>query len=108
MPTPNKLYAVLSVKLIIIIIILIIIMSDSQVSVNITHRAPGIQPPLYIAGSFSNPQWVPEPMEYTTDKDGVYTFTKTVRVKPNSSYQYKYRVGETDWWILNEDAPIGM
>lgn len=44
-------------------------------------------------------------MEFTHGEDGVYTFTKTFEVEPNSKIAYKYRVGEGDWWVLNEDAP---
>lgn len=80
-------------------------MSDNKVPVTITNRAPGIQPPVYVAGNYSNPEWVPEPMEYTVSEDGVYTFTKTLQVEPESKIVYKFRVGEGDWWLLNEDAP---
>lgn len=82
-------------------------MGDSKVSVTITNRAPGIQPPLYVAGSFSDPSWVPEPMEHTEGEDGVYTFTKNIQVEPHSKIQYKFRAGE-DHWFLNEGAPSGM
>lgn len=83
-------------------------MSDSKVTITISNRAPGIQPPVYVAGSYSNPEWVPEPMEYTTSDEGVHTFTKTLQVEPESKIVYKFRVGEGDWWLLNEDAPTGM
>lgn len=82
-------------------------MSDTKVTITITNRAPGIQPPVYVAGSFSKPEWVPEPMEYTTGEDGVHTFTKTLQVEPESKIVYKFRAGEGDWWLLNEDAPTG-
>lgn len=83
-------------------------MSDSKVSITITNRAPGLRPPVYVAGNFSKPEWMPEPMEYTTSDDDVYTFTKTLRVEPESQIVYKFRVGEGDWWLLNEDAPTGL
>lgn len=83
-------------------------MSDSKVSVTISHRAPGIHPPLYVAGTFSNPEWVPFPMEYTSNEDGIHTFTKTFEAEPKSKIAYKYRVGEGDWWIVDETAPTGL
>lgn len=83
-------------------------MSDSKVTVTITNRAPGLQPPVYVAGSFSDPEWVPQLMEYTTGEDGVHTFTKALQVEPESQIVYKFRVGEGDWWLLNENAPTGM
>ncbi|PSR94271.1 hypothetical protein BD289DRAFT_480716 [Coniella lustricola] len=79
-------------------------MEDSKVDIIISHRAPGIHPPLYVAGSFSDPQWVPQQMDYTTGEDGINIFTKTVRLQPQQKYQYKFRVGESDWWILDETA----
>lgn len=36
-----------------------------------------------------------------------YDFHKEVEVEAGKEYQYKLRVGEGDWWILNEDAPTG-
>lgn len=83
-------------------------MADSKVSVTITRKANGVQPPLFVAGTFSNPQWVPQPMDYVTDDDGEPAFSRTFEVEPDSKIQYKFRVGEGDWWVLNDDAPTGM
>jgi len=44
-------------------------------------------------------------MQRTVDKQGEYTFTKEVEVEEGQEYQYKFRVGEGDWWLLNEDQP---
>lgn len=82
-------------------------MADSKVSVTITRKANGTQPPLYVAGTFSIPQWVPQPMDYAPGEDGEPTFSKTFQVEPDSKIQYKFRVGDGDWWVLNEDAPTG-
>ncbi|OLN93895.1 hypothetical protein CCHL11_03402 [Colletotrichum chlorophyti] len=75
-----------------------------MVSVTITYRQPGTQPPIFVAGSFSEPQWEPQEMQFTTEEDGEHTFYKTVEVSPGSQFQYKFRVGVGDWWVLNEDA----
>ncbi|KAF6828607.1 hypothetical protein CMUS01_08513 [Colletotrichum musicola] len=75
-----------------------------MVSVTITYRQPGTQPPIYVAGSFSDPQWQPLEMQFTTDDAGEHTFYKDVEVPPGSQIQYKFRVGPGDWWVLNEDA----
>ena len=45
-------------------------------------------------------------MQYT-ESDGEYTFTKEVEIEEGKEYQYKFRVGEGDWWLLNEDEPTG-
>lgn len=83
-------------------------MADTKVPLTITYRAPQTQPPLFVAGTFSQPQWVPQEMEYATGKDGEFTFSKAFDVEPNSKIQYKFRVGPGDWWVLDEGAPIGI
>ncbi|KAI7787941.1 hypothetical protein LA080_013246 [Diaporthe eres] len=81
-------------------------MADTKVPITIAYRAPGTQPPLFVAGTFSHPQWVPQEMDYTTGEDGESTFSKAFDVEPSSKIQYKFRVGPGDWWILDESAPI--
>jgi hypothetical protein len=75
-------------------------------SVVITYSKLGIQPPIYVAGSFCN--WQPQEMQHTIDELGEYRFTKDVEVEEGKEYQYKFRVGEGDWWLLNEDEQTGM
>lgn len=43
-----------------------------------------------------------------TVNDGGYTFAKEVEVDQGKEYQYKFRVGDGDWWELDEAAPVGM
>ena len=76
-----------------------------KTSTTISYSRPGTQPPIYLAGSFFH--WQPQEMQRTVDKQGEYTFTKEVEVEEGQEYQYKFRVGEGDWWLLNEDQPIG-
>lgn len=82
-------------------------MDSSKVPVTILYRKPGTQPPLFLAGSFSTPPWEPAQMDCVTDPAGEYTFKKHVLVDPDSEVQYKFRAGPGDWWILDEEAPIG-
>ncbi|TDZ39753.1 hypothetical protein CTRI78_v010465 [Colletotrichum trifolii] len=74
-----------------------------MVSVTITYRQPGTQPPIFVAGSFSDPQWQPLEMDFATE-EGEHTFYKNVEVPPSTQIQYKFRVGLGDWWVLNEGA----
>lgn len=83
-------------------------MAEKKVPITIVYQAPQTQPPLFVAGSFSNPQWVPQEMDYTTDEDGKITFSKKFDVEPDSKIQYKFRVGPGDWWVLDESAPTGI
>jgi hypothetical protein len=80
-------------------------MATTQIPAFITYHKPGTQPPLYVAGTFSDPPWQPYEMDYTTQGDGDYTFKKEVRGEPGSKIQYKFRIGDGDWWVLRDDGP---
>lgn len=62
---------------------------------------------MYLAGSFSEPAWQPHEMECTIKEDGEHEYRREVEVQEGADYQYKFRIGEGDWWILNEDSPTG-
>lgn len=83
-------------------------MDNRKVPVSITFQTRDIQPPLFVAGTFSDPQWVPHEMECAAGSDGENIFTQKLEVEPESKLQYKFRVGHGDWWLLNEDSPTGM
>jgi hypothetical protein len=83
-------------------------MATPKVPVTITYHKIGTQPPIFVAGTFSNPQWQPLEMDYTTDEGGEHMFKKDVSVEPESEIQYKFRVGPGEWWVLNEEAPTGV
>lgn len=82
-------------------------MTSPQVTAKIIYSKPGTQPPVYLAGTFSEPEWDPIELEYTTEGEE-HQFYKEVQVQENEQYQYKFRIGSGDWWVLNEDAPTGM
>lgn len=73
----------------------------------VKYSKPGIQPPIYLAGSFSHPAWQPQEMQHTVNEQGEYMFVQEVQVEEGKEYQYKFRVGQGDWWLLNENAPDG-
>jgi hypothetical protein len=83
-------------------------MSPRKVPVTLTYASSGAQPPIFMAGSFSEPAWHPQEMDYTTNEDGEHEFRKEVMVDEGSQHQYKFRIGMGDWWALNEQAPTGM
>ncbi|KAL9945527.1 hypothetical protein D7B24_005831 [Verticillium nonalfalfae] len=80
-------------------------MAVSKIPITLTYRKPGTQPPLFVAGTFSNPQWEAQEMQVTTGDDGEHTFSKPLHLPPGSKIQYKIRIGPGDWWVLNDDAP---
>ncbi|KAK4668580.1 uncharacterized protein QC764_708600 [Podospora pseudoanserina] len=80
-------------------------MPSDKVPVVVTYEKPGTQPPIYVAGTFSNPPWTPEEMSYTTDQNGEHVFSKEVIGEIGSKHQYKFRIGNGDWWDLAPGQP---
>ena len=76
-------------------------------SVTIKFAKAGTQPPVYLAGSFSDPAWEPREMQHKVAEDGEAEYTLEVMVEEGKEYQYKFRMGLGDWWVLNEEAPTG-
>lgn len=75
----------------------------------VKYALPGTKPPVYLAGSFSHPEWQPQEMQYTHHQGSdEYEFYKEVDIEEGRDYQYKFRLGPGDWWILNESSPVGM
>ncbi|CCU81658.1 hypothetical protein/PT repeat family protein [Blumeria hordei DH14] len=67
----------------------------------------GVQPPVYIAGTFANPPWQPLEMDVVRQElSGEYKFSITLNIPKGLDHQYKFRVGEGNLWLLNEDEPI--
>jgi hypothetical protein len=80
-------------------------MATTHIPALITFHKPGTQPPVYVAGTFSQPPWQPHQMDCTAREDGEYDFKKEVYGEPGSQIQYKFRVGEGDWWVLQDGEP---
>lgn len=83
--------------------------------VTITFTSPGACPPVYIAGSFTLPEWQPQELEYSVveQKDAAadnqlsYVFSRTLKL-PEGTFQYKFRLGhEGDWWVCDSNVEIG-
>ena len=83
-------------------------MSSKKVPVTIKYTSSGAQPPIFLAGSFSEPAWDPREMNYTTAEDGEHQFAQEVMAEQGGQFQYKFRIGTGDWWALNEEAPTSM
>lgn len=83
-------------------------MSSKKVFVTLTYASPGAVPPIFLAGSFSEPAWHPQEMEFRADENGELQFHKEVQVEEGAQFQYKFRIGTGEWWALNEQAPTGM
>ncbi|KAI8947660.1 hypothetical protein F4801DRAFT_592441 [Xylaria longipes] len=79
-------------------------MSSRKVPLTFTFRRHGAHPPLFVAGSFSDPPWQPLEMDASIDQHGNLIFTKQVMVNESSEVQYKFRHASGDWWALDPDA----
>ena len=85
--------------------------------VKITYKHTGARPPVYVAGSFTTPAWEPQELEAMpvseADKTSVasdgseYAFSKQFEVAVGD-WQYKFRLGEGDWWVCDESAAISL
>jgi hypothetical protein len=81
-------------------------MTTRRTTVAINFSKPGILPPVYLAGSFSDPAWQPKPMEFTLGEHNEHKFHAEIEVEEGKEYQYKFRLGDGDW-MLDQDAPTG-
>ncbi|GAB7335402.1 hypothetical protein MBLNU13_g07774t1 [Cladosporium sp. NU13] len=72
--------------------------------VTITYSSPGLQPPVYITSSLSEPQWDLIEMDCSEAPSGEWEFSKTFPAA-KGEYQYKFRLGPGDWWVCDESKP---
>ncbi|OQV11063.1 hypothetical protein CLAIMM_14965 [Cladophialophora immunda] len=76
-----------------------------MVAITITFEKDNVQPPVYIAGSFT--EWSPREMSFETAPTTGSTqnvFLYKADLEPGD-YQYKFRLGPGDWWALDESSP---
>lgn len=83
-------------------------MPASRVPFTITYRKQGTSSPVFLAGSFTDPPWLPQKMQPELGEDGQSTFKAQIHVEPGKEYQFKFKIGDGEWWVLDEDTPIGM
>jgi len=84
-------------------------------TVTISIRRPTETPAIYVAGTFSNPNWEPlelsaKPLEHK-DADGKptkteYLFSRDVEL-PEGQYQYRFREGTDGPWFHDKDVKYG-
>ncbi|KAI1340502.1 hypothetical protein F5Y15DRAFT_422959 [Xylariaceae sp. FL0016] len=79
-------------------------MEPRKISVTLAYQKEGTNPPIYVAGSFTDPQWQPLEMMASHARDGEYLFTKSIMVDEGTEIYYKFRIGPGDWWALDPKA----
>ncbi|KAG5940996.1 hypothetical protein E4U53_007504 [Claviceps sorghi] len=81
-------------------------MSASTTTVTVSYRRRGLEPPVFVAGTFTDPAWESREMQIVTDEFGEHHFTIQVPVEPGKEYRYHFRAGGQDDWFLDEHATI--
>jgi hypothetical protein len=74
----------------------------------INFTKPDVQPPVFVAGGFTD--WSPVEMECEPlqgAESGQNRFVYRLEVQPGK-YQYKFRLGPGDWWACDESTPTGL
>ncbi|KAG5980059.1 hypothetical protein E4U55_004442 [Claviceps digitariae] len=82
--------------------------SAGKTTVTVSYRKGGLAPPVFVAGTFTDPAWEPQQMYSVTDESGEHHFTIQVPVEPGREYQYHFRASGQDDWFIDEHATIGM
>ena len=85
--------------------------SPGKHHVRLRYAKPGTQPPVYAAGTFTNPPWVPFEMSSTPGEGaaaGQLQFYLDINDVPEGEHHYKFRLGTGDMWVLDEGAETSM
>lgn len=79
-----------------------------MVTTTIRFHRPDVHPPVYVAGSFS--KWSPVEMKLDiNDSTGPTNnhFSYQTDLEPGQ-YEFKFKLGPGDWWVLDESLPSGI
>lgn len=63
--------------------------------------------PLFIAGTFSKPEWLLQEMHPSTPSEGLLNYSISIHVEPGKEYQYRFRHGREGAWTVDEKKDIG-
>jgi hypothetical protein len=78
--------------------------SAMKLPVSVEFTSPGLQPPVYICSSLTDPKWGIIEMDPARNEHGEYHFSKSFSVE-EGEYQYKIRLGPGDWWAIDNTKP---
>jgi hypothetical protein len=78
-------------------------------SATITFSQAGVQPPVYVVTSLSDPPWAPLEMAVNEDEAdaGNLIFSRRFENVAAGDYQYKIREGDGHW-VVDESKDSGM
>jgi hypothetical protein len=72
----------------------------------ITYERPGTTPPIFVAGSFTEPPWQPIELDHQQVNEE-HVFSKKFDITPGK-HQYKFRLGHGDWWACDDTKDKGL
>ncbi|POS85825.1 hypothetical protein EPUL_003365 [Erysiphe pulchra] len=73
----------------------------------IRYSSKDAKSPVYIAGTFTNPPWQLLKMKSLEPETSIESkFEIRLDLAKGQDYEYKFRVGRDEHWILNEEEPI--
>ncbi|OAA33789.1 hypothetical protein AAL_01254 [Moelleriella libera RCEF 2490] len=73
-------------------------------TVTVSFRKRGIAPPVFIAGTFSDPAWELQETQCVTDEFGEHHFAAQLPVTAGRDYLYKFKAGRDGDWFLDQHA----
>lgn len=77
-------------------------------SLQIEYRATDVEGPVFLAGSFTDPPWTLQQMQRVFNDQRRPIFAASVRIEPGQDYQFKFKLGTGDHWVVDESRPIGQ
>lgn len=77
-------------------------------STTITFLKPGVAPPVFVAGTLTTPAWSPIEMTATyilpvIGSEPSYKFTAEFHNVPVGEYQYKFKLGTDEMWVVDQN-----
>lgn len=83
-------------------------MPISTVPVTITYRNQiSTPPPVFLAGSWTDPPWLLHEMQSVPEGGSQSVYQALIHVQPGLEYQFKFKLGDGDLWVLDEDTEVG-
>ena len=86
-------------------------------SVLIEYKNLGLQPPVFVAGSFTTPAWQAVELDAVARGENDNMDPGSIEAKerlfckrfdiPEGRWQYKFRLGHGDWWVCDGNKEIG-
>lgn len=77
-------------------------------TVTVSFRKRGIAPPVFIAGTFSDPAWELQETQCVTDEFGEHHFAAQLPVTAGRDYLYKFKASRDGDWFLDQHAGTGQ